>query len=272
MHAVAVAGELLRAPVTLERTIFSWTDHQTHVVRAADDRYIVKLDTDLDRLARELRAHRAAGAAGVPVPEVVASRPGAYVMRFVSGVPVRDHPARDAVVDTGRLLRRLHDLAVQPPAVPWADTVAAWLEPELAYCERAGHISSEQAASVRRELAATRDALDALPVVWCHGDFQTAHVLVDATSNRVRAFLDFADHRAGAAAWDVAVFTIYDESLLDPLLDGYGASAMLRDALRATLPLYRVLRLLGSVRWLEEQHHPAVADHLARVEAWFAGG
>jgi hypothetical protein len=42
----------------------------------------------------------------------------------------------------------------------------------------------------------------------------------------------------------------------------------LRDALTLTLPLYRVLRLLGSVRWLAERDHPAVDDHVARIHAW----
>jgi hypothetical protein len=42
----------------------------------------------------------------------------------------------------------------------------------------------------------------------------------------------------------------------------------LRDALTVTLPLYRALRLLGSVRWLAEHDHPAVADHVARIERW----
>jgi hypothetical protein len=93
-------------------------------------------------------------------------------------------------------------------------------------------------------------------------------VLADPSTNRVTAFLDFADHQTAEPGWDVSVFTLYDESLLDPLLAGYGASPQLRDALRRTLPLYRVLRLLGSVRWLAARNHPAVADHLERITAW----
>src|SRR5262249_33297909 len=99
-------------------------------------------------------------------------------------------------------------------------------------------------------------------------DFQAAHVLVDPAVDRVRAFLDFADHRIGEPGWDIAVVSLYDESLVTPLLDGYDASRELRAALDLTLPLYRVLRLLGSARWLPERDHPALDDHLARIHAW----
>jgi aminoglycoside phosphotransferase (APT) family kinase protein len=150
----------------------------------------------------------------------------------------------------------------------WSDAVEAWLEPELEGCLADGHVDEQRAADVWRALDDARDALDAHPPVWCHGDFQAAHVLADPATDCVVAILDFADHRTGAPGWDMSVFTLYNEALIDPLLDGYEASASLRAALHLTLPLYRVLRLLGSVRWLAERNHPAMHDHLARIHAW----
>ena len=123
---------------------------------------------------------------------------------------------------------------------------------------------------VWRAFEAARPTLDAYRPVWCHGDFQTAHVLIDPAASGVQAILDFADHRIGEPGWDLAVLTLYDETLLAPVLDGYRAGSELRAALTRTLPLYRVLRLLGSVRWLARPNHPAVAGHRARIDAWAA--
>jgi aminoglycoside phosphotransferase (APT) family kinase protein len=193
-------------------------------------------------------------------------------MRFVEGLPLTEPAPAAAVVETGRWLRVMHDRGATEPDYGghrrWSDAVEAWLAPELDGCVRDGQVGASLAEEVRAALDDAREALDAHRPVWCHGDFQAAHVLADPATAHVTAILDFADHRTGEPGWDMSVFTIYDESLIDPLLDGYDASATLRDALTLTLPLYRVLRLLGSVRWLAERDHPAVDDHVARIHAW----
>jgi aminoglycoside phosphotransferase (APT) family kinase protein len=266
------AARLLGRPVALVRPVFEWPDRATLVIESAGERYLLKVDADVTRLAHEAEGQRQAGRLGVPVAELCAAEPGTLVMRFVPGVSLSEHAARDAVIDTGRWLRRLHDggdaTADYDGHERWSDAVEAWLEPELRGCIADGHVDDALAAQVHRALDDARVTLDEAPRVWCHGDFQAAHVLADPSTNRVTAFLDFADHHTGEPGWDIAVFTLYDERLLVPLLDGYGTSTELRDALRLTLPLYRVLRLLGSVRWLAERNHPAVADHLERIAAW----
>jgi Ser/Thr protein kinase RdoA (MazF antagonist) len=266
------AARLLGRPVTLLRPVFEWPDRTTLVIESAGERFLLKVDADVTRLTREAFGQRQAGHLGVPVAELYAAEPGALVMRFVEGVPLSEHAATSAVVETGRYLRLLHERGATTPDYDghahWSDAVEEWLAPELAACLADGLVDDGLAARVHDALDRARDALDESPPVWCHGDFQTAHVLADPYTDRVTAFLDFADHRTGEPGWDIAVFTIYDESLLDPLLDGYEASPQLRQSLERTLPLYRALRLLGSVRWLVERDHPAVADHLARLEAW----
>jgi aminoglycoside phosphotransferase (APT) family kinase protein len=266
------ATRLLGQDASLVTSIFVWPDRQTHVVEAAGERYMVKLDDDHVKLAHEAEGQRIAGALGVPVAEIVAEEPGTIVMRFVAGTAVVDHGTAAAAHATGRLLRVLHDRgpvgADYDGHARWSEAVVAWLEPELRWCLDAGLVDASTERAVARALDAARPELDAHPPVWCHGDFQAAHVLVDPATDEVTAFLDFADHHTAEPGWDMSVFTIYDEGLLAPLLDGYGASTALRAALDRTLPLYRALRLLGSVRWLSERDHPAIADHLRRVHAW----
>jgi aminoglycoside phosphotransferase (APT) family kinase protein len=269
---MGLATRLLGQDASLVTSIFVWPERQTHVVEAAGERYVVKLDDDHGRLAHEAEGQRIAAALGVPVAELVAEEPGTLVMRFVPGVAVADHGTAAAAHATGRLLRVLHDRG--PVTVDddghgrWSDAVVAWLEPELRWCLDAGFVDASTEQAVATALDEARPELDAHRPVWCHGDFQAAHVLVDPATDTVRAFLDFADHHTAEPGWDISVFTIYDEGLLAPLLDGYGANDALRAALDRTLPLYRALRLLGSVRWLAERDHPAVDDHLRRIHAW----
>ena len=118
---------------------------------------------------------------------------------------------------------------------------------------------------------AVRDAaplLEAPHLAWCHGDFQPDHVLIDPATDRVAAFIDWADQGSGDVSWDVTVLTIDDDSHLRAFLDGYDARDDLRAALARLRPLYSVVRLLGSASWLAEHRHPLAADHLRRAIAW----
>jgi aminoglycoside phosphotransferase (APT) family kinase protein len=102
--------------------------------------------------------------------------------------------------------------------------------------------------------------------VWCHGDLQPDHVLVDPATDRVTAMIDWADSGAGDFVWDFAVLTL-DGAPLDDLLDGYGATRAQRAALDALLPLYSVVRLAGEAGWLAEHGFP-YTDNLRRVREW----
>src|SRR5262249_13095580 len=102
-----------------------------------------------------------------------------------------------------------------------------------------------------RVRAAVHEAaeLDTPHVVWCHGDLQPEHVLVDPATDEITAIIDWADQGAGDFVWDVMVLTIDHDARRDDFLDGYGATRAQRAAIDALLPLYSVVRLVGEAGW-----------------------
>src|SRR6266704_3398534 len=94
------------------------------------------------------------------------------------------------------------------------------------------------------------------PVVLLHGDLQTAHILVDPQTEKVLAFLDFADAQPGDPLLDIAVLTLWDPGLTDFLLEGYSGMANTEET-KQLLSLYRLLRHLAEIPWLLERRFKA---------------
>ena len=256
-----------------------WSDRATHRVTIGSQRFVVKTDDDADTVAREVTGQRRAAAAGVRVAEVVAAVEGAFAMKWVDGVTLQDHSTPNAWRDTGAQIRRAHDLGggpafgtgfggFEPEQPTWRAFFEAFADRMLRDCERDLDFPADQATRIRAAVRAAAPLLDAPHIAWCHGDFQTQHVLVDPTTDRVAAIIDWADQGSGDAGWDVSVLTIDDDSQVAAFLDGYGASFELRAAIAAVLPLYSVVRLLGSASWLAEHRHPLATAHLSRAIDW----
>ncbi len=252
-------------------------DRATYRVRVGDEQFVVKTDDDSRTTTNEIAGHRKAAAAGVRVPELVGASDDACAMRWVDGIRLCGYESAAAWRDAGAQVRIAHDAGGGPPfgtgfggfnpsRPTWRSFFELFAETMLADCERDLGFPAEQGARIR---AAMRDAggLDTPKVVWCHGDLQADHVLVDPATDRVTAIIDWADQGAGDFGWDIAVLSIDDEAWLGAALDGYGATAEDRGALDALVPLYTVVRLLGEAYWLAE-HGYSYADSLGRAMQW----
>jgi len=262
----ALARDLLGGtPDAVERLVV-WPDRATYRVTVRDESFVVKTDDDRRTVSHEIAGHRRAAAAGLRVPELVAEREDAFAMRWVDGPTLNDHGSADAWNDAGAQLRAVHDLGAAPPfgtgfggfnptQPDWRSFFELFADHMLTGCERHLGFPRERAEHIR---AALRDApgLDSPHVVWCHGDLQPEHVLVDPATDRVSAIIDWADHGAGDFVWDFAVLTIDDPAHLDAALDGYDATREQRVALDALLPLYSVVRLVGEAGWFAEHDLP----------------
>ena len=97
------------------------------------------------------------------------------------------------------------------------------------------------------------------PVVLLHGDLQTDHILVDAQTEKVLAFLDFADAQPGDPLLDIAVLTLWDKGLTDLFLEGY-IGIENNEETRQLLSLYRLLRHLAEIPWLLERGFKEYAE------------
>ena len=143
----------------------------------------------------------------------------------------------------------------------------AWAERELSSLAQLGVLDAEQITTLRQWFAGQRHRLVARPVVLLHGDLQPAHVIVDEDSERVVALLDFADAQPGDPLPDVAVLTLRDRALTDPVLEGYEQIADDPET-ETMLTLYRLLRLLSEVPWLlERRFTDLAARNVAAIRA-----
>jgi aminoglycoside phosphotransferase (APT) family kinase protein len=272
---IALARELLGgAPDEIDPLVV-WDDRSTHRVTIGAEQFVVKSDDDHETVARESQGQQRAAAAGVRVPEIVAVVDDAFAMRWVDGAALNDLPA-DAWRDTGTQIRFAQDLGggglpfgtgfggFEPEQPTWREFFEVFAESMLRDCERDLDFPPDSAMRASDALVAAGPFLDAPHLVWCHGDFQPEHVIVDAATNRVAAIIDWADQGAGDVGWDMSVLTLDHRRHLDAVLDGYGAGDELRAALDRLLPLYDAVRVIGAATWYAEHNLPT-ADILRQA-------
>jgi aminoglycoside phosphotransferase (APT) family kinase protein len=268
--------ELLDGSPDAVEPLVQYADRASYRVRVNGEHFFVKTDDDSRTMTNEIAGHRRAQLGGVRVAELVAATDDALAMRWVDGVTLRDHQTAAAWRDAGAHMRRAHDLGAVPPfgtgfggfkpsRPDWRSFFELFADHMLTRCARDLGLARAQGDRIRGALRDT-PRLDTPHVVWCHGDLQPDHVLVDPATDRVTAIIDWADNGAGDFVWDFAVLTL-DGAPLDDLLDGNGATRAQRTALDALLPLYSVVRLAGEAGWLAEHGFP-YADNLRRVREW----
>ena len=241
----------------------AYEERQTYEV---DGRFIVKVDMNAARLATEVEGMRAAASVGIPVAPIdryEAGPPAVLVTAKLDGVALSpEFPG--ALAEAGGLLRRFHGLGAAPPYPngegTWPGFVMRWAEDDVEWCRAHVGLTGSEVAQLRAVFEEAEPLLEGLGGERVHGDFQRVHVLVDPRTQRVVAFLDFADVQPGHWAIDLAVLALWDESFVDPFLGGYGAAHGERDRARALLPTYRLLRHVGAAHWLADHGLPDFVD------------
>jgi len=237
-----------------ERAVFG-----TSLADGAD--VVVKVDVAHHRLAREVRALRAATVVGVPAPTVLAvsaeaSEPaGVAVLTRVAGRPLTsDSPDQDWRT-VGAQVRRLHDrIPVDgwPPFISGADHgwwawFRRWATEECDLAVADGQLSRTVADLLHSRMSAAFDRQRDPELRVLHGDCTPYHWLLDAGS--VTAAVDFGDAGLGDPAWDLVVLTHWHEHRLPAVLDGYDAAVGLRAHLAGTYDGYRIIRHLAARSW-----------------------
>ena len=257
-----LARRLLGRDADEIRPLVVWDHRATYRCRIGRDEFVCKADENLTELGREVGGHAQAGAAGIPVPEIVASEPGLLAMRWVDGVALCSDSSDESWRAAAAVLQRIHELPVPAHStggLPRSDTWLASIEEELETELPNIGLLPEQAQRLRDAVAERRAALAAAPRRFCHGDLQPDHVLLDrATRQRVVSIIDWSDYGVGDPTWDFAVLTLDDA-------ERAGAFTEASDL----VDLYRAIRDLGEVRWLVAHGMHDAADHArGRLAGW----
>jgi aminoglycoside phosphotransferase (APT) family kinase protein len=257
-----VARRLLGRDADEIRPLVVWDHRATYRCRIGRDEFVCKVDENRAELGHEVDGHSQAGAAGIPVPEIVASELGLLAMRWVDGVALCSDSADESWRAAAAVLQRVHELPVPahstgglPRAGTWLASIEEELEAELPNIG----LAPEPAQRLRDAVAERRAALAAAPRRFCHGDLQPDHVLLDrATQRHVVSLIDWSDYGAGDPAWDIAVLTLDDA-------ERTGAFTEASDL----VDLYRAIRDLGEIRWLVAHGMHDAADHArVRLAGW----
>ena len=246
LRRLAGTDEVLRA-------LYLQPDRAVYLAEQA--RIVLKVYADGTMLARERAVARRAYAAGIPVAAILGfagGPPAVLAMRQVIGRPLTPE-TRIAALDAGSQIARFHRLDARPPFADghrhWDAFVLARADRELAALRQLGVLAEEEVADLRGRFDRLRPRLVARPIALLHGDLQADHIIVDPEGERVIAFLDFADAQPGDPLLDIAILTLWEKRLTEPILEGYGGIDDDAET-RQLLAHYRLLRLLGEVPWL----------------------
>lgn len=237
-----------RAPDAVESLVV-WPERATYRVTIGSESFVLKGEDAqpgwIPELPTEIDAHRHAAANGIPVPELLAAEQSAFAMRWVDGVPVHRHDTDAGWRAAAEVVRAVHALdPIGTFGVGFSGGDGTWFGSLLAEVDfeapRCLELGLEPAAldRVRDTLHDARSEIENAPIVWCHGDLQPEHVLINPETDEVVAVIDWSDHGRADGAWDFALLTL-DHDRLD-------TTSM------PLVPLYQQVRLLGEMRWLAD--------------------
>ncbi|MGW0232061.1 phosphotransferase family protein [Actinopolymorpha singaporensis] len=228
----------------------------------------------------EVWAMEQARAAGVPVPDVLASEvvdteEGEREAMVVSCAPGRALAAllpsltgnerRSAMAAVGRVLALLHSV---PTPGPWRpDGEGRWPDPTSLrngfIDERAGErtelvragLTDEEVDQIIGLLPTAWDATAPERPVLCHGDLGPDHAFVDADLN-VSAVIDWGGWHGGSAVGDLARTSMLNEDEdFAAIVDGHGRWANDDPEFRRALALSTMMYAIGHTA-----HHVRIGD------------
>jgi aminoglycoside phosphotransferase (APT) family kinase protein len=216
-------------------------------------------------LQRDYEIAQKAASIGLPIPKILgfeAGQPAAFAMQQVIGRPLSSRNPI-AAKEAGKYLQRFHTLEAYPPfsggQQQWNAFISWWVGEEMGKVKRLEVLDPLQLRKLQERFDHVQPILAQRPIVLLHGDLQPVHILVDTQTEKVLAFLDFADAQPGDPLLDIAVVTLWDHGLTDFLLEGY-SSIVLTEETQQLLSFYRHLRHLAEIPWLLERGFRELAE------------
>jgi aminoglycoside phosphotransferase (APT) family kinase protein len=216
-------------------------------------------------LQRDYDIAQKAASIGLPIPKILgfeAGQPAVFAMQQVIGRPLS---SRNPIAEkeAGKYLQRFHAIGAHPPfsggQQQWDAFISWWMHEETKKVKRLEVLDPLQLRKLQERFDQIQPLLAKRPIVLLHGDLQPEHILIDTQTEKILAFLDFADAQPGDPLLDIAVVTLWDHGLTDFLLEGY-SNLVLTEATQKLLSFYRLLRHLAEIPWLLERGFEVLAE------------
>lgn len=209
-------------------------------------------------LAQEYATAQKAQAMGVPIPKILlleTTYPGVLAMKYVVGEPLSSAD-RAATREAGSYLERFHALKACPPFSGgqdrWDEFIVWWATREIGTIETLHLFSVNELIRMKSVFMENKSAFTDRPLALLHGDLQPDHILIEPHTQKVVAFLDFADAQPGDPLLDIAILSLWDHGLAEGILEGY-TSIENTEQTQQLFSLYRFLRHIAEVPWLLER-------------------
>jgi aminoglycoside phosphotransferase (APT) family kinase protein len=204
----------------------------------------LKIDADQTRTDIEVEAM---ARAPIPTPEILWRKPPVLGLAALPGTVLGrlgepSTASSSAWAAAGAAARRLHEAPLPPWRGRSLEQTTSRLDEECEWLVTNDVLPSDLVARNRKIAEA---ALRPWTSVFVHGDFQVAHVFIDA--DQVTGVVDWSEASQGDALYDLASLTLGHEEHLGDVIAGYG-SEVDRDVVRA----WWSLRSLLNIRWLVE--------------------
>jgi aminoglycoside phosphotransferase (APT) family kinase protein len=231
---------------------------------------VLKVYSEGRTLQHEYAVAQKAQAIGVPIPELLAlevAQPTVLAMKRVVGKPLSSSDTL-AAQEAGSYLERFHAIPTAPPfsggQSRWDEFILWWANLEIGNIEKLHIFAEDEINKLKAAFERIKPALAVRPIGFLHGDLQAAHILIDSQTQKVAAFLDFADAQPGDPLLDIAVLSLSDHRLADLVLEGY-TSIENDEQTQQLLAHYRLLRLIAEVPWLLNRGFQEMAEYNIRV-------
>ena len=194
-------------------------------------------------------------AIGVPIPEILMldlSQISVLAMSYVLGHSLSSKNI-NAAKEAGTYIEHFHQIKTSPPfsggQMNWSEFILWWANHEIGNLEKLAIFTNGEITQMEYTFNVINSMLIERPITFLHGDLQAEHVLVDPQTQKVVAFLDFADAQPGDPLLDIAVLSLWDHQLADGVLEGY-ASIENNEQTKQLLSQYRLLRHIAEIPWL----------------------
>lgn len=226
------------------------------VFLAENSRIVLKVYVEGDILQHEYTVARKVQAAGVPIPEIILferAQCTIFAMRYVVGIPLTSKHTF-ASKEAGSYMQCFHNIRGYRPysgdRTAWDDFVVRWSKYGIDNIERLGLFSKNEITALKEKFATISSELIRRPAAaLIHSDLRAEHIIIDHHTQKVLAFLDFADARIGDPLLDFAVISLWDKKLANALMVGYSGIENTM-YIQQLISSYRLLRHVVELPWL----------------------